>query len=172
MMIRKLTVNHRRLTILIVLVVCLPGVKWGNIVSAQDSPSADRLMSLGRTRVSINDGWRFIKYADAEDADALIDDVRPEVTDKKDDRPADTEPTEAEKVVASDETLKPWILPSGKAFVSDPAKRTQRPDGNTGVGFPFVQNSFDAHGTIVPQANHQLTFHVEGPGHIAATDNW
>ncbi|WP_145293622.1 beta-galactosidase GalB [Crateriforma conspicua] len=103
-------------------------------------------MSFGRTRVSINDGWRFFKYADAEDADALIYDVRPEVTDKKDDRPADTEPTEAEKVAASDQTLKPWILPSGNAFVSSPAKRTQRPNGNPGGGFPFVQNSFDDSG--------------------------
>ncbi|MFK7735065.1 MAG: beta-galactosidase GalB [Pirellulaceae bacterium] len=125
-------------------VMCLLCVTAGNGLHAQDppSPSTNPQVVGARARVSLNDGWKFYKYADAADADALIYDVRPEVTDTKDDRPADTEPTEAEKVAASDQILKPWILPSGNAFVADPNKRHKRPGGNPGGDFPYVQNTF------------------------------
>jgi beta-galactosidase len=39
--------------------------------------------------------------------------------------------------------LKPWILPSGNEFLSDPASFHQRPAGNPGGDIEFVQRSFD-----------------------------
>ena len=99
--------------------------------------------SIHRQRISINEDWRFYKYDSIAKADNLIYDVRPEVKDHKDDRPADTKPTEAEDVEASQKVLKPWILPTGNDFIKEPAKRHVRPEGNAGSDFPFVQSDFD-----------------------------
>lgn len=83
-----------------------------------------------------------------EEADGLIYDVRPEEeVEYQDNQDADTRPTEALVVIAEQEILKPWILPTGNAFIKDPAKRHRRPeakDGATpGADFPFVQGDFD-----------------------------
>ncbi len=96
-----------------------------------------------RERLSINEGWRFFKYPTAAEADALIYDVRPDDSAARDDRPADEKPTEAVAVEAHQLVLKPWIMPSGNAFVADPAKRHIRPAGDPGSDFPFVQDDFD-----------------------------
>src|ERR1700712_1374291 len=74
-------------------------------------------------RISINDHWRFTKGDPNGDSTGLIYDVRPEVKDKKDDKAADAEPTAAEKIAAMNKlVLKPWILPTGNAFIKHPAK--------------------------------------------------
>jgi len=96
-----------------------------------------------RKSISINEGWRFYKYDSIAKADDLIYDVRPEVKDLKDDRPADAKPTEAENVEAIRMMLKPWILPTGNDFIKDPAKHYVRPQGNPGSDFRFVQSDFD-----------------------------
>jgi len=96
-----------------------------------------------RQRISINENWRFFKYDSITPADNLFYDVRPEVDDFQDDRPADTKPTEAENIEATQIVLKPWILPAGNDFIKDPTKHYERPDGNPGSDFPFVQSDFD-----------------------------
>jgi len=96
-----------------------------------------------REHVSINDGWRFYKYSSADKADNLIYDVRPAVTENNDSKDADSKPTEAVKTEATQQVLKPWILPTGNAFIKDLAKRHVRPAGNPGGDFPFVQSNFD-----------------------------
>lgn len=97
----------------------------------------------GRSRISINDGWKFYKYDSSAKPDSLIYDVRPEVNENIDNRAADARPTEAVKTAASQAVLKPWILPSGNSFIKDPSKRHKRPEGNPGSNFPFVQQNFD-----------------------------
>lgn len=96
-----------------------------------------------RERISINEGWRFMKYESAEAADGLIYDVRPEVLDDEDGKAADAKPTEAVEVEADREVLKPWILPTANRFIGDPDDRHVRPEGNPGGDFPFVQDDFD-----------------------------
>src|SRR5690606_1176203 len=86
-----------------------------------------------RERVSINHDWWFTLNDPEGIVPPLRYDVRPEVGDTRDDRPADTEPTEAEKVAASQNVLKPWILPTGNPFLKDPAKRITRPATNPPV---------------------------------------
>ena len=108
-----------------------------HVLTAQDSPSAPR------ERILLNDGWRFMRYAPEMAADDLIYDVRPEIKDQRDVRPADEKPTEAVKVESKRQVLKPWILPTGNDFIKDPAKRHARPAGNPGGDFPFVQGTFD-----------------------------
>ncbi len=112
------------------------------LLSAQ--MKSDDIYSLVRQRISINEGWSFFKYESASEADPLIYDVRPEIKKKfKDDKDADSKPTEAVNVVSEKEVLKPWILPTGNAFIKDPDKKHTRPDGNPGSEFPFVQKIFD-----------------------------
>ncbi|MFZ5891478.1 MAG: beta-galactosidase GalB [Myxococcota bacterium] len=98
---------------------------------------------VGRERVSLNDDWRFYKYAEHEAGDELIYDVRPDVRDAEDGRPADAQPTRAIEMEAAQHALKTWVLPSGNRFVREAAKRTLRPSGNPGAGFAFVQAGFD-----------------------------
>ncbi|MGM0620264.1 MAG: beta-galactosidase GalB [Bacteroidota bacterium] len=96
-----------------------------------------------RERIPINDNWKFFKYDSEAEADSLIYDIRPEVTGHQDNKDADSKPTEAVPVANNKKVLKPWILPSGNAFIKDPANRHKRPEGNPGGDFPFVQNNFD-----------------------------
>src|SRR5687768_7062170 len=95
-------------------------------------------------RISINTGWRF-QTGDPSDAKAsLFYDVRPEVIITEDGKPADAPPDEAAKLAASKlRVLKPWILPSGNAFIKDPAKRYRRPEGDPGSDVSYMQASFD-----------------------------
>ena len=75
--------------------------------------------------------------------DNLIYDERPEVRDRNDNIVADTKPTESAAVTSEEKGLKKWILPTANDFIKDPAKHHQRPDGNPGGDFPFVQNNFN-----------------------------
>ncbi|WP_324676919.1 beta-galactosidase GalB [Hymenobacter sp. GOD-10R] len=96
-----------------------------------------------REHILINEGWKFFRYDSPEKADSLIYDVRPEVRNEQDSKAADSRPTEAVAVTANRTVLKPWILPTGNAFLKDPAKRHARPAGNPGGNFPFVQTQFN-----------------------------
>jgi beta-galactosidase len=97
-------------------------------------------------RILLDQQWRFFKYADASQADALIYDVRPPLLDDEDGKAADAEP-DAKIVLTArpdQQILKPWILPGANPFIADPTARHQRPAGpSPGQSFPFVQSSFD-----------------------------
>ncbi|HSY17661.1 MAG TPA: beta-galactosidase GalB, partial [Candidatus Acidoferrales bacterium] len=100
--------------------------------------------ALPRERVSIDDNWQFTKGDPNGDSTGLIYDVRPEVKDSKDDKAADTEPTAAEKITATNRVvLKPWILPAGNAFINDPAKRHIRPETDVATNVVYTQSGFD-----------------------------
>jgi beta-galactosidase len=104
-------------------------------------PVMDCNSQTARERISLNEGWKFMKYTTAPDK--LIYDIRPEITDRKDDVVADSKPTEAVTTSTSTNVLKAWILPTANEFINDPAKHHQRPAGNPGSDFPFVQNNFN-----------------------------
>jgi beta-galactosidase len=97
-----------------------------------------------RERLSINDGWRFQQGDPAGNTTPLLYDVRPEVTDARDDKAADSTPEEAARIAAAKQgVLKPWILPTANAFIKDPAKRHTRPAGDPGGDVSFVRGDFD-----------------------------
>lgn len=98
---------------------------------------------INRERISINDGWTFMKYDSAEEADSLIYDVRPPLSEYNNAQAADTEPEDAISANTDRTVLKPWILPTGNAFIKNPENRHEQPDGNPGSDFPFVQHDFD-----------------------------
>ncbi len=95
-------------------------------------------------RISINSGWRF-HAGDPPGLSTRLDyDVRPKVTDNQDGKAADARPEEAEQLAAQAQgVLKPWILPSGNAFIGDPSQRHVRPAGDPGSDVAFVQADFD-----------------------------
>jgi beta-galactosidase len=98
----------------------------------------------GRERISIDGGWRFLK-GEPEGSGAGLDyDVRPKVVRSADGKVADAPPEAAEQVAAAGRrVLKPWILPSGNAFIRDLARRHVRPAGDPGSDHPHVQAGFD-----------------------------
>ena len=80
-----------------------------------------------RERINFNEDWRFYKYPAAQEADGLIYDVRPAINGYDDSINADAKPTDAAAVAASERVLKPWILPTGNAFINDKSHQHQRP---------------------------------------------
>ncbi|TKX23537.1 TIM barrel domain-containing protein [Elsinoe australis] len=79
---------------------------------------------IGRERININADWKFLRSE--TNPDGIIYDQRPDL------------------VNLTDATiLKPWVLPSGNDFISDPAGRYERPAGNPGGNLSYVQSSFD-----------------------------
>lgn len=114
-----------------------------------------------REKILLNKEWKFFKYNNAADADNLIYDARPAVTDYKDDKPADAMPTEAEKVDHRKDVLKPWILPTGNEFLKDKSKHYKRPESNPGKDFPFVQLNYDD--SLWEQVNLPHDWAIKGP---------
>ena len=112
------------------------------LISQACNPTRDDIENT-RERISLNDGWRFMRYATIEEADLLVYDIRPEVTDNFEARVADSRPTEALEVEKVQEVLKPWIMPTANPFIKNEADRHIRPEGNPGSDFPFVQKDFD-----------------------------
>ena len=106
------------------------------LLAAAVSPNAQPTAGAGqaRERISINDDWRFTKDDPPGNQVSLLYDVRPEVSEARDDRPADAEPEAAARARATVPTIKAWILPTGNAFIKDAARRHTRPNGNPGAG--------------------------------------
>lgn len=98
-----------------------------------------------RERTSINDDWRFQHDDPPGNSVSLQYDVRPEVADQKDDRPADAAPTDAVKLATAAAVTKSWILPTGNAFIKDPARRFARPPGKWAGNVAYFQPDFDDH---------------------------
>lgn len=96
-----------------------------------------------RERISINDGWRFMKYDSGEQIDELIYDVRPDVKRRREIILGEDEATAAVAVEVKQPILKPWILPTGNDFISDPSKHYPQPKDRPLGDFPFLQSGFD-----------------------------
>ena len=116
-------------------------LRLGNAQSNHVTTFISKKISQSRERISINDGWRFMRYV--TNPDKLIYDIQPEVNDRNDNVVADTKPTEAVAITAFDSGLKKWILPTANDFIKDVTKHHQRPAGNPGSDFAFVQNNFN-----------------------------
>jgi beta-galactosidase len=122
-----------------------------------------------RERLSINDHWRFIKGDPTDRTVSLLYDVRPEVRDRRDDRSADAEPTEAERIAATNRSvLKPWILPTGNAFIKDSTQRHTRPAGNPSDSVSYVRREFDDSSWRQVSLPHD--WGIEGPFNVNRPD--
>ncbi|MEZ0470757.1 beta-galactosidase GalB [Luteimonas sp. B3_2_R+30] len=131
-----------------------------------------------RERILLDTGWRF-HAGDPEGVDAALDyDVRPEIDRSTDGQDADTRPEAAATIDAdARRVLKPWILPTGNAFIRDPAQRHTRPPGHPGGDHPFVQAGFDDSGWQAVTVPHDWAvagpFIEEGPyGGMGRLPSW
>ncbi len=114
-----------------------------------------------RERICLTDDWRFAKGDPAGVSSTLLYDVRPEVKDRRDDKPADAEPTEPEKITARAHTvLKPWILPTGNPFIKELAKRHKRPEANP-PSVLYAKPDFDDSSWQIVNLPHDWA--IEGP---------
>jgi len=122
-----------------------------------------------RQRISINDNWRFIKGDPTNSTASLRYDLRPEVKDRSDDKAADSEPTQAERIAATNRTvLKPWILPTANRFIKDLAKRHARPEGNFEGSVPYARPDFDDSSWQRLDLPHDWA--IEGPFNVNRAD--
>jgi len=102
------------------------------------------LHAAPRERLSLNEGWRFQKDDPPGNTVSLLYDIRPEVRNERDDGPADAKPLAAEKIAAEARSvLKPWILPTGNAFIKDPASRHPRPSASWNGDVAYLRADFD-----------------------------
>ena len=131
----KLKMMMRKVVSLIAFIILLVGVNTAYSQYREATPSS------GRQRISLNSNWHFRRYTG--EADTLIYDDRPKVGSRNDNVVADTRATDTGRAASSDHTLKRWILPTANNFIKDPAKHYQRPAGNPGSQFAFVQKNFN-----------------------------
>ncbi|QNH14812.1 beta-galactosidase [Xanthomonas sp. SI] len=97
-----------------------------------------------RERLSLDADWRFHRGNAPGVGDTLDYDVRPDIERSADGKVADARPDAADHVAARIRpVLKPWILPTGNAFIADPTQRHQRPPGDPGSDVAFVRADFD-----------------------------
>jgi beta-galactosidase len=82
-----------------------------------------------RERICIDDGWRFIKGDPANCPVNLVYDLGEDQAPSSTNRPT---------IV-----LKPWVLPSGNEFISDPRDSFKRPGGNPWENVAYVQPGFN-----------------------------
>jgi beta-galactosidase len=92
----------------VVLAACLLSLMFSGY-SGVAQPSASP-----RTRLLINDDWRFTRE--------------------------DTPNIQANLLYT---VMKSWLLPAGNDFLKDPGKKTKRPEGNPGDGVPCIAAGFD-----------------------------
>lgn len=132
-------------------------------VTAQNLIPDERNVTVSpRERVAINSGWRF-HLGDPDGAAAkLLYDIRPEIKQSAEGKAADAEPEAAAKIEGPrEDVLKPWILPTGNAFIKNPARRHVRPPGHPGADVSFVRSDFDDSGWRSVSLPHDWA--VEGP---------
>jgi len=75
-----------------------------------DAQTARNASSSQRQRVSLNEGWRFMRYNG--EADKLMYDDRPKVTSHNDNVVADTRASDSGVAASSADVLKKWVLPT------------------------------------------------------------
>jgi beta-galactosidase len=112
-----------------------------------------------RERINLDKGWRFMRYTG--EADKLVYDEWPMVSNRNDNIIADTRANESGAAVAAAHVLKKWILPSANDFIKDPAQHHQRPAGHPGHDFPFVQSDFNDGGWEAVNLPHDWA--IKGP---------
>lgn len=113
--------------------------------TTEDKSVISKNENILREHQLLDSNWRFYKYADVNQADALIYDVRPQIESDEDGKAADAKPTEALDVESDAFVLKPWILPTANPFIAQASKQYQRPAGepSLAIDFPFIQTDFD-----------------------------
>lgn len=160
-----MTYEHhpRPYAITLLAVALVPAWVTVGAVSAAAAATAPQANDLApRQRILFNDGWRF-RLGDPDDNSApYLYDIRPVVQQSADGKVADAMPEEAARIARGNAPLlKPWILPTGNAFIKDPAKRYTRPAQGPTIDAPFAQLRYDDKAWRSVQLPHDWA--IEGP---------
>jgi beta-galactosidase len=129
-------------------------------VAAAPLEAADR--NAPRQRVPFNDGWKFHLGDPDNNSAPYLYDILPEVKESADGKVADAMPEEAARIARGNvPLLKPWILPTGNAFIKDPAKRHARPAQEPAIDAPYASAGFDDSAWRAVRLPHDWA--IEGP---------
>jgi beta-galactosidase len=121
--------------------VGLPAARFASITTiaiAAVSPTQAQ-----RARVSINDGWKFHRGDPASASEDLRYEALPELKLRPDGADFDAGVMDDSDTAVRKGILRSYILPSGNAFIRDPARRHVRPAGNPGGTVDYVKAGFD-----------------------------
>ena len=130
-----------------------------------------------RARVSINEGWKFHRGDPAGMTADLRYEVLPELRLRPDGADFDAGVMDDPEMAVRKGVLRPYILPSGNAFIRDPARRHRRPAGNPGGDLPQVAAGFDDNGWQTVTVPHDWAiagpFITKGPyGGMGRLPSW
>jgi beta-galactosidase len=115
-----------------------------------------------RERMLLDAGWRFHLGDPDGDSAPYLYDVRPAPARSADGKAADAVPEAAAHLdAAAAAVLKPWILPSGNAFIQDPTRRHTRPAAEPHIDARYAQSGFDDHAWRQVDLPHDWA--IEGP---------
>ncbi|HEX8786491.1 MAG TPA: beta-galactosidase GalB, partial [Telluria sp.] len=113
-----------------------------------------------RERMLLDAGWRFHLGDPDGDSAPYLYDIRPAPARSADGKAADAVPEAAAHLDAA-AVLKPWILPSGNAFIQDPTRRHTRPAAEPRIDARYAQSGFDDHAWRQVDLPHDWA--IEGP---------
>lgn len=106
--------SRTSITLAAAAIALLASIQPGCSTSAgMESQLRSEIAAGQRTRLSLDDGWRFTRGDPPGTTGLRYDDV------------------------------KAWILPTGNDLIADPGRRTQRPEGNPGDNVAYTAASFD-----------------------------
>ncbi len=131
-----------------------------SVAIAQRTPTVNKKI-FSRERVSINEGWYFMRYDSDAVADTFIYDERPAIERHNDNIVADTRAEQEGYVSSSQRALKKWILPSANGFIKNPSQHFIRPEGNPAQHFAYVQHGFND--AVWQKVNLPHDWAIQGP---------
>jgi beta-galactosidase len=122
-----------------------------------------------RERISINEGWRFIKSDPKEAGDGLHYDLFSQSDRKQDEGSVESASTSSSpSPTNANGVLMPWILSSANRFVNNSAQRHERPEGNPGGELAYVKPDFDDSAWRIVDLPHDWA--IEGPFDVKGTN--
>jgi beta-galactosidase len=143
----------------LLLIIGLLGAGPAQVAAAAAAP---------REHILLDAGWRFHLGDPNDDSAPYLYDILPDVQQSADGKIADAVPEEAARIAnaarearAGVPVLKPWILPSGNAFIAAPAQRHARPARQPAVDAPYAQAGFDDAAWRAVRLPHDWA--IEGP---------
>ena len=122
-------------------------------------PDASLEQLAPRERICIDSGWRFHQGDPADAGNSLVYEVRSGGA-WTEGQPEEWTPRGPDVKVGGG-GMKPWILPSGNAFIKDANRRYQRPAGHPGGDVSFVRADFEDGGWRKLDLPHDWA--IEGP---------
>ena len=124
------------------LATCLIALAFTTYSGTSNIQGAAAQTPSPRTRLLLNDEWRFTKGDTPNNTTSLLYNVLPQSA-------------------ASTGVVKSWILPTGNDFLKDPNKRLTRPDGNLGDDVAYAAAGYDD--ASWQRVNLPHDYAIEGP---------